>query len=73
MAVRAPDSRPDLDWINTGGRTLSLADFHGRVLLLDFRTYGCINCIHMVPELAEVERRFPEEVVVVGVQRGGAA
>jgi sugar lactone lactonase YvrE/peroxiredoxin len=70
MAVRAPDFRPDLDWINTGGRTLSLADFRGRVLLLDFWTYGCINCIHMIPELAEVERRFPEEVVVVGVHSG---
>lgn len=70
MAVRAPDFRPDLDWINTGGRTFSLADFRGRVLLLDFWTYGCINCIHMIPELAEVVRRFPEEVVVVGVHSG---
>jgi sugar lactone lactonase YvrE/thiol-disulfide isomerase/thioredoxin len=70
MAVRAPDFRPDLDWINTGGRALSLADFRGRVLLLDFWTYGCINCIHMIPELAEVERRFPEEIVVVGIHSG---
>jgi sugar lactone lactonase YvrE len=70
MAVRAPDFRPDLDWINTGGRTLSLADFRGRILVLDFWTYGCINCIHMIPELAELERRFPDDVVVAGVHSG---
>jgi hypothetical protein len=39
-AVRAPDFPDTLDWIHTGGRRLSLADFRGRVLLLDFWTYG---------------------------------
>lgn len=70
MAVRAPDFRPELEWINTGGRRLSLADFRGRVLVLDFWTYGCINCIHMIPELEALERRFPGEVAVVGVHSG---
>ena len=70
MSVRAPDFRPDLDWINTGGRSLALKDFRGRVLLLDFWTYCCINCIHMVPELRRIESLFPDEVVVVGVHSG---
>jgi len=39
-AVRAPDFPDTLDWIHTGGKQLSLADFRGRVLLLDFWTYG---------------------------------
>ena len=39
-AVRAPDFPSGLDWLHTGGRALSLADFRGRVLLLDFWTYG---------------------------------
>jgi hypothetical protein len=38
-AVRAPDF-PELDWIHTGGRRLTLADFRGKLLLLDFWTYG---------------------------------
>jgi hypothetical protein len=39
-AVRAPDFPDTLDWIHTGGQRLSLADFRGRLLLLDFWTYG---------------------------------
>lgn len=70
MAVRAPDFRPELEWINTGGRQLTLADFRGRILLLDFWTYGCINCQHMIPELAELERRFPDVLTVAGVHSG---
>ena len=38
--VRAPDFPTGLDWINTGGRALSLADLRGKVVLLDFWTYG---------------------------------
>jgi hypothetical protein len=39
-AVRAPDFPGGLDWINTGGRAPTLADFRGKILLLDFWTYG---------------------------------
>ena len=66
MAVRAPDFRTDLEWINTDGRRLTLADFRGRALLLDFWTYGCINCIHMILELREIELRFPAKVIATG-------
>jgi len=38
--VRASDFPESLDWINTGGRRLSLADFRGKLLFLDFWTYG---------------------------------
>jgi hypothetical protein len=38
--VRAPDFPDSLDWIHTGARRLTLADFRGKLLLLDFWTYG---------------------------------
>ena len=38
--VRAPDFPDNLDWINTGGRKLRLGDLRGKVLFLDFWTYG---------------------------------
>ena len=39
-AVRAPEFPDTLDWLNTSGRRLSLSDFRGKLLLLDFWTYG---------------------------------
>ena len=60
---------PPLDggeWVNTQG-PMSLADFRGRFVLLDFWTYCCINCIHVLPELKKLEHAFPTELVVVGV------
>ena len=38
--VRAPEFPDGLEWVNTGGRALSLAGLRGRVVLLDFWTYG---------------------------------
>lgn len=39
-SVRAPDFPDTLDWVHSGGRKLTLADFRGKLLLLDFWTYG---------------------------------
>lgn len=39
-AVRAPEFPPGLDWLATGGRALRLADVRGKIVLLDFWTYG---------------------------------
>ena len=58
-----PDS---LDWIGTE-RPLSLEDLRGKVVLLDFLTFGCINCLHVIPDLKELEERHPDELVVIGV------
>ena len=38
--VRAPEFPAGLEWVNTGGRSLTLGDFRGKILLLDFWTYG---------------------------------
>jgi thiol-disulfide isomerase/thioredoxin len=60
---------PPLDggeWINTA-KPLSLNDFRGRFVLLDFWTYCCINCMHVLPELKKLEHAFPNELVVVGI------
>jgi thiol-disulfide isomerase/thioredoxin len=62
----APDFPSGLDWLNTSG-PLTLSDLRGKVVLLDFWTYGCINCIHIIPELKELEEKYAEELVVIGV------
>lgn len=55
-----------LDWFNVS-RPLDWSDLRGRAVLLDFFTPGCINCIHMLPVEAELERHFGDRLVVLGV------
>ena len=64
--VRASEFPANLDWLNTD-RPLSMQELKGKVVLLDFWTYCCINCIHVLPDLKRLEHEFPNELVVVGV------
>ncbi len=64
--VPAAEFPAGLEWFNTG-EPLALEDLRGRFVLLDFWTYCCINCMHILPELARLEAAFPEELVVIGV------
>ncbi len=70
MAVRAPAIPTTLDWINTGGAPVVLSELRGQVVLLDFWTMGCINCLHVIPSLRELENRFGDALAVVGVHSG---
>ena len=65
--VRAPELTGRGGWINTGGRELSLAALRGRVVILDFWTFCCINCLHVLDELRELEEKHRDTLVVVGV------
>ncbi len=63
--VKAP-SLSGGDWINTGG-PLDVQDLRGKIVILDFWTYCCINCMHILPVLKKIEHAYPNEVVVIGV------
>ncbi|UQA62166.1 thioredoxin-like domain-containing protein [Polyangium aurulentum] len=70
----APDERPDIPgfngataWLNVD-HPLSADELRGRVVLVDFWTSCCINCMHALPTLAAIEHRFRDEpFVVIGV------
>jgi thiol-disulfide isomerase/thioredoxin len=62
----APELEGGAGWLNTAG-PLRLADLRGKVVLLDFWTYCCINCMHILPDLARLEKKYPNELVVIGV------
>ena len=64
--VRAPELT-GRGWLNTGGRDLSLADLRGKVVLLDFWTFCCINCLHVLDELRPLEEAYADVLVTVGV------
>jgi len=64
--VRAPELRGSGGWINTD-IALSLRELRGRVVVLDFWTFCCINCLRVIEELRDLEHRFGDRLVVIGV------
>ena len=62
----APEFPPGLDWINTE-RPLTIRQLRGKIVLLDFWTYCCINCMHVLADLKRLESKYRNELVVVGV------
>ena len=63
---KVPPLPPNLTWLNTAG-PLELHDLRGKFVLLDFWTYCCINCMHILPELHKLEQAWPKNLVVIGV------
>jgi thiol-disulfide isomerase/thioredoxin len=64
--VSAPEFPEGMQWLNTDA-PLRLKDLRGKVVLLDFWTYCCINCMHILPDLKRLERQYRDELVVIGV------
>jgi thiol-disulfide isomerase/thioredoxin len=64
--IRAPEFVSG-DWFNTGGAPLTLRGLRGRFVLLDFWTFCCGNCLHVLDELRPLEAEFADVLTVVGV------
>ncbi len=64
--VKAPELDGGLAWMNTAG-PVRMKDLKGKVVVLDFWTLCCINCIHTIPDLAKLEKKYANELVVIGV------
>ncbi|MEY9871024.1 thiol-disulfide isomerase/thioredoxin [Streptacidiphilus sp. MAP12-33] len=65
--VRAPELVGKGGWINTGGKDLTLADLRGKCVVVDFWTFCCINCLHVLDELRELEEAHRDTLVIIGV------
>ncbi len=64
--VRAPEWPRSLEWTNTD-QPLSLETLRGRVVLLHFWTFDCVNCINLLPDLRYLENKYHDGLSVVGV------
>lgn len=64
--VDAPEFPPGLNWLNTE-RPLTIRELRGKIVLLDFWTYCCINCMHALADLKRLESKFRDQLVVIGV------
>lgn len=62
----APDFEGGVEWLNVGG-PISVKDLRGKIVLIDFWTFCCINCMHVLPDLEYLEKKYPKELVVIGV------
>ncbi|XP_032357248.1 NHL repeat-containing protein 2 [Etheostoma spectabile] len=67
--LKIPDFQTGLEWLNTEGPLSLSKELAGKVVLLDFFTYCCINCMHILPDLHQLEKKHSAKdgLVVVGV------
>ncbi|XP_023734564.1 protein SUPPRESSOR OF QUENCHING 1, chloroplastic isoform X1 [Lactuca sativa] len=66
-ATQVPEFPSKLDWLNTAPLQLR-RDLKGKVVLLDFWTYCCINCMHVLPDLEFLEKKYKDmPFTVIGV------
>ncbi|WP_406731409.1 NHL domain-containing thioredoxin family protein [Streptomyces sp. NBC_01794] len=65
--VRAPELTGKGGWLNTGEKQYTLADLRGRIVVVDFWTFCCINCLHVLDELRELEEKHRDTLVIIGV------
>ncbi|WGW11974.1 NHL domain-containing thioredoxin family protein [Saxibacter everestensis] len=64
--VRAPEL-VGRRWLNTGGKDVTLQELRGKIVLLDFWTFCCINCLHVLDELRPLEEKYSDILVIIGV------
>jgi thiol-disulfide isomerase/thioredoxin len=67
QTVRAP-SLEHASWLNH--TPLDKEELEGKIILLDFFTYCCMNCLNILPDLRSLEEEFDEELLVIGVHSG---
>jgi thiol-disulfide isomerase/thioredoxin/sugar lactone lactonase YvrE len=67
LRVRAAALTGEGGWLNTGGKQLDLADLRGKIVILDFWTFCCVNCLHVLDELRPLEEKYKDVLVVIGV------
>ncbi|NXE07046.1 NHLC2 protein, partial [Lophotis ruficrista] len=67
--LTVPELGGDLQWLNTEGPISLHKDLSGKVVVLDFFTYCCINCLHLLPDLHALEHQYSDKdgLIIVGV------
>ncbi len=66
VEATAPNFVGISNWFNS--KPLDIADLRGKVVLVDFWTYGCVNCVNTLPHVTELYAKYRDRgLVVVGV------
>ena len=64
--IPAPSLDGAVDWLNVSS-PITIDRLRGKVVILDFWTYGCVNCMHVLKDLKALDARFRDELVVIGI------
>ncbi|MCK5396525.1 MAG: redoxin domain-containing protein, partial [Gammaproteobacteria bacterium] len=64
--ISAPDFPEALEWYNTE-QPARLNEYRGRVVLLNFSTYGSLQCVHTLDDLEYLQNRYQDNLLVIGV------
>ncbi|HUK29906.1 MAG TPA: TlpA disulfide reductase family protein [Candidatus Acidoferrum sp.] len=65
--VRNPDPAPAFQLAGLDGKAVSLADYHGKVVLLNFWATWCGPCRAEVPDLVELQKRYKDQLQIIGL------
>ncbi len=66
--IHAPELPKDFAWLNTDQPLQFSGALKGQVVVMDFWTYCCINCMHVLPDLDYLEQKYKDQpVVILGV------
>ena len=64
--IKAPEFTPGLPWINVS-EPLTFDVLRGKIVLLDFWTFCCADCMHILPYLKMLEKKYEQYLIVIGV------
>lgn len=67
--VKIPDFDKNLEWLNCSGALSFNKQLRGKLCVLDFFTYCCVNCMHILPDLESLEQKHSVQdgLVIIGV------
>jgi thiol-disulfide isomerase/thioredoxin len=65
--VRNPDAAPEFKLADLDGKPLTLADSHGKVILLNFWATWCGPCRAEIPDLVELQKKYKDRLQVIGL------
>ncbi|MBI2546397.1 redoxin domain-containing protein [Candidatus Woesearchaeota archaeon] len=66
LAGRSPELNGVVAWINS--KPLFLRNLHGKVVLIDFWTYSCVNCLNTIPHMKALHKKYAKHgLVIIGV------